>query len=203
LEVVLTWVSTYGYAAIFCLLVFGIVGLPVPDEWLLVFSGYLAFSGRLSLSGVLASAFLGSSCGITCSYLLGRKAGLPLLHSRFGRIAHITDERIHRIHDWFNRIGHWALFIGYFIPGVRHFTALVAGTSCLEYRAFAAYAYSGALVWVCTFVYIGHHFGENWRSVLLLVEANLRSASIIGLAILLCYAVLAYFLRRKNRRLRH
>lgn len=201
MEVVLNWVAVYGYAAIFGLLVLGIVGLPVPDEWLLVFSGFLAFSGRLSLPGVLASAFLGSACGITCSYLLGRTVGLPLLHSKLGRYAHISDRQIQRVHDWFNRIGHWALFVGYFIPGVRHFTALVAGTSCLEYRAFAAYAYSGALVWVCAFVFIGYHFGENWRAVLALVEANLRLASAIGLGIILAYAALVYLLRRRKRRL--
>ena len=33
------WISTYGYPAIFVLLVFGIVGLPVPDETLLTFTG--------------------------------------------------------------------------------------------------------------------------------------------------------------------
>jgi membrane protein DedA with SNARE-associated domain len=197
LDVVLSWVSAYGYEAIFCLLVLGIVGLPVPDEWLLVFSGYLAFSGRLSLPGVLASAFLGSACGITCSYLLGRKVGLPLLHSRFGHYLHVSEEQIQRVHDWFNRIGHWALFIGYYIPGVRHFTALVAGTSCLEYRAFALYAYSGALLWVCTFVFIGYHFGESWRPVLALVEENLRLASAVGLAIVIAYAALTYFRRKR------
>jgi membrane protein DedA with SNARE-associated domain len=197
LEVVLHWVSSYGYAAIFCLLVLGIVGLPVPDEWLLVFSGYLVFAGRLSLPGVLASAFLGSVCGITCSYLLGRNVGLPLLHSRFGRYAHVSEQQIQRVHDWFNRIGHWALFIGYYIPGVRHFTALVAGTSCLEYRAFALYAYSGALLWVCTFLFIGYHFGEGWRTALALVEENLRLASAVGLAIVVGYAALTYFRRKK------
>ena len=37
---VLHWISQYGYPAIFCLLMLGIVGLPVPDETLLTFTGY-------------------------------------------------------------------------------------------------------------------------------------------------------------------
>ena len=200
MDVVLSWVSTYGYAAIFFLLVLGIVGLPVPDEWLLVFSGYLAFSGRLHLTGVLLSAFSGSACGITCSYLLGRNVGLPLLISRFGRYVHISERHIVRVHDWFNRIGHWALFVGYYIPGVRHFTALVAGTSRLEFRAFALYAYSGALLWVCTFVWIGYHFGERGRTVLALVEANLRLAIVIGGVLVAGYALFRYLLRSKTNR---
>lgn len=32
MDVVFVWISQYGYAAIFGLLVLGIVGLPVPDE---------------------------------------------------------------------------------------------------------------------------------------------------------------------------
>ena len=43
---VLAWIAQYGYLAIFCLLVFGIVGLPVPDETLLTFTGYLVFKGH-------------------------------------------------------------------------------------------------------------------------------------------------------------
>ena len=128
---VLQWVSSYGYAAIFGLLIFGIVGIPVPDEFLLTGCGFLVFQGHLRLAPALASAWAGSACGITCSYLIGRTVGWKFLHSRAGRLLHIRDEHIRRVHDWFDRIGHWALLAGYFIPGVRHFTAIVAGTSKL------------------------------------------------------------------------
>ena len=40
-ETAFHWISQHGYVGIFSLLVFGIIGLPVPDEWLLTFSGYL------------------------------------------------------------------------------------------------------------------------------------------------------------------
>jgi membrane protein DedA with SNARE-associated domain len=195
LESLLQWVSTYGYVAIFSLLLLGIVGLPVPDEVLLVFSGYLVYKGRLIFPGVIAAGILGSMCGITVSYLLGRNVGLPLLHTKAGRWTHITDAQIHNVHDWFHRLGHWALFMGYYIPGVRHFTALVAGTSQLEWRQFALYAYSGAVVWVCTFVTLGYHFGEQWQTVLHDVERHLRLA-FIALAIV----ALAYLAYRKLRR---
>jgi membrane protein DedA with SNARE-associated domain len=197
-ENVLQWVSTYGYAAIFSLLVLGIVGLPVPDEWLLVFSGYLAFSGRLSTPGAFGAALLGSVCGITCSYWLGRRFGLPFLHTKFGRHLHISDLQIRRAHDWFHRIGHWSLVIGYFIPGVRHFTALIAGTSCLEYPEFAKFAYSGALLWVSTFLFIGYHFGERWRLVFEIIDRNLREAAMLAGVIALAYLVILYSRCRKR-----
>jgi len=115
---VLQWVATYGYFAIFSLLVLGIVGLPVPDEFLLASCGFLVFKGDLQLVPTLLSALAGSTCGITLSYTIGRTVGWKFLHSRWGRFLHVKDEHIERVHHWFDKIGHWALMVGYFIPGV-------------------------------------------------------------------------------------
>ena len=71
METLSQWVFHYGYAGIFFLLVLGIVGLPIPDETLLTFAGYLVFRNHLKLTPVYAAAFLGSICGITISYGLG------------------------------------------------------------------------------------------------------------------------------------
>ena len=58
---VLALLTQYGYLAIFSLLVLGIIGLPVPDETLLTFTGYLVYQGHLSLPLALLSAFAGSA----------------------------------------------------------------------------------------------------------------------------------------------
>jgi membrane protein DedA with SNARE-associated domain len=42
------WIAHYGYAGLFTLLLLGIVGLPVPDETLLVYAGYLIGKGELA-----------------------------------------------------------------------------------------------------------------------------------------------------------
>src|ERR1700734_894267 len=68
---VLQWVATYGYFAIFGLLTFGIVGVPVPDEFLLTGCGFLIYRGDLHAIPAFASALAGSMCGITCSYIIG------------------------------------------------------------------------------------------------------------------------------------
>jgi membrane protein DedA with SNARE-associated domain len=186
---VLEWVARYGYAAIFSLLVLGIVGLPVPDEFLLTGCGFLIYQGHLRLVPAFASALGGSACGITCSYIIGRTIGWKFLHSPAGRLLHISDEHIRRVHDWFDRIGHWALLVGYFIPGVRHFTAIVAGTSKLEPRSFALFAYSGATLWVSTFIFLGYHFGPQWTTILKAVDRNLKLLSIVGGVIAIVYVL--------------
>ncbi len=175
----------------------GIVGLPVPDETLLTSCGFLIYRGNLHPIPAFASALAGSMCGITLSYILGRTLGWKFLHSRAGRLLHIREEQIRWVHDWFNRIGHWALLIGYFVPGVRHFTAIVAGTSKLEYHGFAAFAYTGALLWVSTFLFLGYHFGSRWEEILGLVEHNLKEVSAIAGVLILAYAVYVFLRRRR------
>jgi len=182
MEAVFRWVSNYGYAGLFSLLILGIVGLPVPDETLLVFSGYLIFKGRLHPLWAFLAAFAGSSCGISISYLIGRTLGYHAV-LRYGKYVHITPERLDRAHGWFQRVGDWLLFIGYFIPGVRHVTALVAGTSELEYKKFASFAYCGAAVWVAVFLSVGYFVGENWQTALATVHRYLLEFA-IGFAVL-------------------
>ena len=195
---VLQWVAAYGYLAIFSLLVLGIVGLPVPDEFLLTGCGFLIYQGHLRLLPAFLSAAAGSMSGITVSYMIGKTVGWKFLHSPWGRFLHISDERIRLVHDWFDRIGHWALMIGYFVPGVRHFTAIVAGTSKLEYRSFALFAYSGALAWVSTFLFIGNHFGNRWEEILRLVDRNVKVLSIAAACVILGYVVFRYLSRRRT-----
>jgi membrane protein DedA with SNARE-associated domain len=164
MDTVLHLISQYGHLAVFFLLVLGIVGLPVPDETLLTFSGYLVYRGQFHFLPTVLTAFAGSICGITISYAIGRTGGLYLIH-KYGPYVHLTKERLERVHNWFERLGRWTLFFGYFMPGIRHFTAVVAGSSELEPHVFALFAYSGGLVWVITFVSLGYFLGEQWSHI--------------------------------------
>jgi membrane protein DedA with SNARE-associated domain len=161
---ILAWITEYGYAAIIGLLMLGIVGLPVPDETLLTFTGYLVYRGNLRLPLAFAAALAGSACGITLSYVLGRTFGIKLIH-RYGRYLRIREEHVDKAHTWFRKAGHWSLTFGYFVPGVRHLTAYAAGMSDLEAPQFALFAYSGACLWVSTFLALGYFLGDRWEAV--------------------------------------
>ena len=188
---ILAWITEYGYLAIFVLLIFGIVGLPIPDETLLTFTGYLIYRGELSMPLAFAAAAAGSASGMTISYTLGRSFGLALLH-RFGKHVHLTPERLARAHAWFERIGHWALTVGYFIPGVRHLTAYAAGMTEVAPHQFALFAYSGTVLWVTAFLSLGYFLGERWKVVELHVERYL-----VGLSIALAVLLGGYWIWRK------
>jgi membrane protein DedA with SNARE-associated domain len=101
------WIAQYGYGAIFVLLVLGVVGLPIPDETLLVYCGYLISKGVMHHVEAFFAALAGSWCGISISYTIGRTAGIGVVH-RFGKYLHVTPERLDQVHAWFDRVGHWA-----------------------------------------------------------------------------------------------
>jgi membrane protein DedA with SNARE-associated domain len=191
---IFAWITEYGYLAIFVLLIFGIVGLPIPDETLLTFTGYLIYRGDLSMPLAFAAAAAGSASGVTISYALGRSFGLALLH-RFGKHVHLTPERLARAHAWFERIGHWALTVGYFIPGVRHLTAYAAGMTEVAPHQFALFAYSGTVLWVTAFLSLGYFLGERWKAVELHVERYL-----VGLSIAVAVLLGGYWIWRRWKR---
>jgi membrane protein DedA with SNARE-associated domain len=195
---VLAWITQYGYLAIFCLLVLGIVGLPVPDETLLTFSGYLIYKGNFAMPLAFAAAFAGSACGITISYWLGRTFGLKLIH-RYGRYLRITEEHVQKAHAWFERVGHWGLTFGYFVPGVRHFTAYAAGMSEVAPHQFAVFAYSGGMLWVATFLSLGYFLGERWEAVEKNIHEYLVWITIAAAIVLLAYGAWRKWGRAKGK----
>lgn len=177
------WIARHGYGAIFVLLMLGIIGIPVPDETLLVFAGYLSSKGTLRLEPTVVTAFLGSACGITVSYAMGRFLGLPAL-LKLGPLLHLRSEHLEEAHRWVERWGKYSLLLAYFIPGYRHLAAFLAGASLLKPTVFAGFAYTGALIWASCFVGLGYVSGEEWQHLIPVLHDTLRVAMLLGLALL-------------------
>lgn len=165
----------------------GIFGLPIPDELLLTLAGGLVRQGYLRPSATIAAAVAGSIVGVTFSYVLGRFSTRLMQHlPSFEKIGVVRAE------SWFRRWGKWTLAFGYFVPGVRHVTAIAAGSARLEFRSFAAYAYPGAALWSTTFVVVGYYAsaGRRWQHAALLLRGHFVAiAALLGtLAIIYAFA---------------
>jgi membrane protein DedA with SNARE-associated domain len=187
------FLAHYGYLAIFALLMLGIVGPLIPDETILVLSGIAVHRGQLALGTTIAVGFAGSLCGITLSYVLGRTGAIYALE-RYPPLNRWVGRHLPQVETWFQRYGKWTLFFGYFIAGVRHFTALAAGMSKVKARTFAAYAYPGGLVWVVCFISIGYYLGAEWESL----AHRFNRGAIIAAAIVAVISIGGWYLRRKT-----
>lgn len=189
------WLLEYGSIALFVLLTLGIVAFPVPEETLMVIAGILMSKGSLNIVPTCVAAYCGSICGITMSYVLGRTLGYYLLHHYGGWIG-ITEERTQQAHAWFEHYGKWSLAIGYFIPGVRHFTGFSAGTTSLDLHQFALFAYGGAAIWVTTFLSIGYFFGDYCQALYESLEVDLNV--VITVAVIAAVVWIIYRFRKKK-----
>jgi len=196
-ETILRWVTEYGLIGIFSLLALGILGAPIPDEGVLAFAGYLVYEGKLQLFPILAAAFLGSACGITLSYGLGRTVGIYLI-SKFGHAVHITGDKVTHVHTWYDRVGKWGLLFGFYLPGVRHLIGFGAGIAKLPVSVFALFAFTGAFIWSVTFVSAGYFLGRQWTLVFGKIRPTLMTSSIVIVSLFLLYIVGQQFLRQRK-----
>jgi membrane protein DedA with SNARE-associated domain len=187
------FLAHYGYFAIFALLMLGIVGPLIPDETILVLSGIAVHRGELLPGITIAAGVAGSLCGITVSYVLGRTGAIYALE-RFELMRRWESRHLPQVERWFQRYGKWTLFFGYFIAGVRHFTALAAGMSKVRVRTFMVYAYPGGFVWVVCFVAIGYYLGAEWETL----AHRFNRGGLIVAGIIAAVAVAGWYLRRKN-----
>jgi len=191
------WLSSYGYSALICLLMLGIVGLPIPDETLLTFAGFLVNRGEFHLVPTLVAGFIGSCLGISISYTLGRFPALYLINKMGWRISILSEDKMARVEAWFEKYGKWMLTFGYFVPGFRHLVAIVAGASQLRLSVFAFFAYFGALIWTSAFVGLGYCLGENWQRLLNTMHEH------IVLAALSCLGIFLLLIAVKAATLKH
>lgn len=187
------FLASYGYFAIFCLLMLGIVGPFIPDDTILVLSGLAAHAGKLDLATTIGVAYAGSLCGITLSYALGRAGGTHLIE-KWPFAQRSVGKHMPTVERWFDRYGKWTLFFGYFLAGVRHFTALTAGMAKFDFRTFAVYAYPGGLVWVVSFILVGYFLGDQWEHL----RHQFEEGAVIGLIVLVVLCAAGWWWQRRK-----
>jgi membrane protein DedA with SNARE-associated domain len=157
-------IEQHGYLGLYISLALGLLGIPIPDETLLTFTGYLVFRGQLGYVPVVLVAVLGSLTGMSLSYWIGRLVGTPFIH-RYGKYMHITPERIEKEQIWFHKYGAKSIIFGYFLPGLRHLTAYISGISKFNFSKFMATAAIGSTIWAVLFITLGRVIGEDWAMI--------------------------------------
>jgi undecaprenyl-diphosphatase len=186
--------ARYGYSVVF----FGVLlensGLPVPGETALLAGAALAHSGRLSLARVIVAGIFGAVLGDNFGFLIGRRGGRALAE-RYGRHVGLTRQRLTQFDEFFARYGGRTVFIARFITGLRVFGAILAGTSGLRWPMFLFYNATGAIVWATAVGVAGYLLGESWQ----LLERWIGRSGLIGLAILIVIALVAFNRARRTR----
>jgi membrane protein DedA with SNARE-associated domain len=183
----------YGYAGIYGSLVLGIVGVPVPDEILMLFCGFLVSKGELRYFPTLITAFCGSISGMSVAYFVAY-----MLESYLKRKKKALVDKIAGVSSWFQKYGKFAIIIGYFIPGIRYVTAYFSGMSEIRYRQFITYAACGAAVWTTTFITAGLYLGKQWKKYSHLIYHYSEIFIVLLIAAVLIF--IAYTIVKKKKK---
>ncbi len=181
------FVTHYGYLGLYVILLVSILGLPLPDEFLLTFVGFMSFSGQLNPVLAIISSATGSITGITIAYFLGRFFEAKVLaHLK----KHAGTERLEKVLSWYHKHGGKLLTVGYFIPGVRHLSGYIAGLSRLSYRNFAVFSYLGAVAWTSLFILLGRTLGSRWETILPIIHRYSILLGVIATVFFLAFYLL-------------
>jgi membrane protein DedA with SNARE-associated domain len=161
-------IATYGYVAIFVLMVAESACLPVPSELIMTFGGALAAGAvpgtSLNLIGVIAAGVAGNVVGSYIAWAVGWYGGQPALR-RWGPRLWLRDNDLDRATNWFARYGPRAVLIGRLLPVVRTFISLPAGTAGMKPVRFGIYTTIGCIPWTAALAYAGYAVGSNWQSI--------------------------------------
>ncbi len=162
------FIASYGYAAVFLLMVAESACIPVPSELIMTLGGALAAGAvpgtRLNLIGVIVAGVAGNVVGSYLAWAAGRYGGQAALR-RWGRRLLVREHDLDRANAWFDRYGGRAVLIGRVLPVVRTFISLPAGIAGMEPVRFGIYTTIGCIPWTAALAYAGYAVGANWQSI--------------------------------------
>lgn len=183
------WIHHYGVAAVFVILVFESLGVPLPGESLLIVAAILAGRGDLSFPGLLVSAWAGAVIGDNVGYLIGRMLGHSVIW-RYGGMIGLTPERLRKVEAVFAHYGPVTVVFARFVNVLRQLNGVVAGTVRMDWRRFLAFNALGGTLWVLAWTMAGFYLGRHGARIAELVHrlGFLASAfAAIALIVILVY----------------
>ena len=140
-EAVTGAIGDYGLYAVFILMFVDAV-LPAASELVMVYGGAVAvgaFPGsEVTLFGseiestawayfaIAMAGTIGYTLGSIAGWAIGLYGGRPYLE-RHGRWLHVDQEKLDRVHAWFERYGDVTVLVTRMLPVVRSFVSIPAG----------------------------------------------------------------------------
>ncbi|HDL3105977.1 TPA: DedA family protein, partial [Mannheimia haemolytica] len=161
METLIEFFSSYGYWAVFLVLLACGFGVPIPEDITLVSGGVISGLGYTNVHWMLVVSMLGVLVGDSTMYWLGRIYGEKIL--KFPLIRNVaTPERFATVQERFEKQGWKLLFMARFLPGLRAVVYLVSGiTRKVSFVKFLLVDFCAAIISVPIWVYLGDYGASN------------------------------------------
>lgn len=169
---------------------------PFPSDVIVVAAGSLVGIGTINFTVALVMATAGSTLGFMTMYKLGDWFGDKILEK--GKIKFIPLDSVHRVEKWFKKYGYWVVVANRFLAGTRAVVSFFAGMSELPILNATALSCVSALAWNLILLYAGKELGENWRSILIYLQAYGQTITIVAI-VAAVVLVWRYLYKRKGQ----
>jgi membrane protein DedA with SNARE-associated domain len=158
------FISSWGYVAVFVLMLGESACVPIPSEVIMSFAGALVAAHRLDFAGALAAGVVGELAGAYLSWAVGRTGGRALVE-RYGRYVLLTKSDLDRAERWFSERGEVSVLVGRVLPVVRTFISVPAGIAEMSPLRFGVFTVIGSAVWDGMLLGVGYALGSRWSSI--------------------------------------
>jgi membrane protein DedA with SNARE-associated domain len=157
---------------------------PIPGDLLIVFGGYLAGIGKLSLPVVILLSTAGGALGFMTMYAFGRRVGDAVFDPH--RLRWLPKKQIFKAKAWLGRWGYGVVLANRFLSGARSVISLTVGMVQMDAWKTALLCTVSALVWTGLITYGGYAVGANWEVVVGYLETYGRIVlAVLGLIVLI------------------
>ena len=156
------------------------LGFPLPEEIILVFTGYLAYAHPHTHSIYLLALVCVASIlvGDLVPFLLGRIFGPKILKIRLVR-TWMHTERLARLNAFFEKNGRLTILLARFITGVRTPAFFTAGTMRMGIFRFLIMDGIGAVIGSAVFIWLGSISGGQIDAVITWIHKTERGIFIV------------------------
>ncbi|MCW2922165.1 MAG: alkaline phosphatase [Thermoleophilia bacterium] len=180
----LTW---GGVWSVFALMIVESCCIPAPSELIMLFAGYLVYSGDATMLQVVAAGVIGNVIGSVLCWLIGAYGGRSFI-DRHGKWVRLNHHHVTIAERFFDRWGMATVFFTRNLPIIRTFISLPAGIARMSLGRFTLFTFLGCIPWVWALAYVGYRMGPNWehaRHVLHNGDYVVVGAIVLGAAYLL------------------
>ena len=181
---------------LFLLIILGTLGLPFPEDAILILAGFLVANETISALSAFSAVYSGLIVTDFFLYCVGKKYGRKLVgHKRFQKF--ISPERLLKIEEKLKKWGIPAVFVGRHLFGVRAQIFLAAGVIRMPYGKFLMADGTSALLSIALWGGLGFVGGNSVE----LLRRDIVTIEQIGTAVLAtlagCVLLFKYFKGRK------
>jgi membrane protein DedA with SNARE-associated domain len=188
-EPLLTGIAHYGYFAIFLFVLIQETGLPspLPNEYVLFFSGYLSSTGVLHLHYVILAVIAADLIAGFLLYELFYHSGKLILKKK-PKWLPLPLRKLARISIRIRKSRNRSTFIGRLTPFIRGWVSVLSGLMQLPQKEFSLVLVSTSIVWAVAYVGTGYLVGPYFKQ---LMQHNI----LLGLAAFLLPLILLFLFR--------